>query len=103
MKLSTPDGASVAPTPESSQPVSATGQTVGGGDAAYTVVPGVYALTACVGYVLGGWSTTAAAANILFACPFRQTILINVPIGTTSLYLACVGAGAVAYLRQVKA
>jgi hypothetical protein len=103
MKLSLPTGASVAPTPEQAQPVAATGQTVSGGDASYTVEPGVYALTACVGYVLGGWATTATAANILFACPFRQTILIDIPLGTIHVHLACVGAGAVAYLRKVVA
>jgi hypothetical protein len=101
-KCSTPDGASVAPTPEESQPIAGTGQTLASAtDASVTVVPGVYALTACVGYALAGWATTDTAANVLFACPLARTILIVVPIGTDHLHYKVVGTGAAAYLRKV--
>jgi len=103
MKLSLTTGASVGPTPESSQPDAASGQTLESAtDATITVEPGVYALTACVGYVLVGWATTATAANIVFACPLAQTILIEVPAGTVHFHYVCVGSSPKAYLRKVK-
>jgi hypothetical protein len=91
MKLSLTTGASVAPTPEASQPVAASGQTVSSlTDATLTVEAGVYAITSEVGYVVLGWSSTDTAANILFVCPEGKTILIDVPIGTTVLHYKCV-------------
>jgi hypothetical protein len=63
----------------------------------------MYALTMLVGYSIGGWLTTGTAANIVFACGLYQTILIEVPIGTTGVFLACVGGGAVGYLRKLQA
>jgi hypothetical protein len=91
MKLSTTTGANIAPTPEESQPVAATGQTLTAlVDTTITVEPGVYALTAAGGYALVGWATTDVAANIVFICPAGRTILIHVPIGTTHLHYKCV-------------
>jgi hypothetical protein len=91
MKLSTPTGASIAPTPEGSQPVSATGQTLTAlVDTTITVEPGVYALTSAGGYALVGWATTDTAANVLFICPAGRTIIIHVPEGVTHLHYRCV-------------
>jgi len=91
MKCSLTTGAAVSPTPNDSQPVDATGQTLSSlTNATLTVAPGVYALTCAVGYVVAGWLTTAAAANILFVCPEGKTIIIDVPIGVTTLHYKCV-------------
>lgn len=103
MKLSTIAGSSITPHPDQAQPVAASGQAVTGADAAYTVEAGMYALTALVGYIIGGWLTTATAANVVFACGTNQTIIIEVPIGTTSIYLACVGDGSLGKLRKLQA
>jgi hypothetical protein len=103
MKLSTTTGANISPTPEMSQPVAATGQTLSSAvDASVTVEAGVYALTAAVGYALIGWATTDTAANILFVCPEDKTILIHIPIGTIHFHYKLVGTGAVAFLRKVQ-
>jgi hypothetical protein len=103
MKLSTIAGSNVAPHPNIAQPVAASGQAISGGEAAYTVEAGMYALTALVGYIIGGWLTTATAANVVFACGVNQTILIEVPIGTTDVHLSCVGDGALGKLRKLQA
>ena len=85
-----------------SQPVAATGQTLTSAtDASVTVEPGVYAVTASVGYLVAGWATTATAANIIFVCPAGSTILIVIPIGTIHFHYKVVGTGATAYLRKV--
>lgn len=103
MRLSTILGSSITPHPDSAQPVAASGQAVSGADTAYTVEAGMYALTMLVGYAIAGWLTTATAANVVFACGVNQTILIEVPIGKTAIYIACVGDGALGKLRKLQA
>jgi len=91
VKLSTTTGANISPTPESSQPVSSTGQTLEATtDSVVVVEPGVYTITASEGYVLAGWDTTDTAANILFVCPARRSITVHIPIGTNHIHYKCV-------------
>ena len=103
LKLSTTTGANVSPTPEMAQPIAATGQTLSStSDASVTVEQGVYALTCAVGYALIGWATTGTAANVIFLCPAKGTILLHIPIGTIHFHYTLVGTGAVAFLRKVQ-
>jgi hypothetical protein len=101
--FSTPDGANVAPTPESSQPVAGSGhllnQVV---DTTIAVEPGVWEVTAVAGSVVLGWATTATAANIGFVCPVGQSILIVVPATQAHIHYRCLADYTVAYLRKVK-
>lgn len=88
-------------------PVAASGQTLTNGtkdtDTLVTVVAGAkYALTAqeVGGFYLGILAVTTAA-NIIWACPIYKTIIINVPLGTTTLHYATDTADAIGYLRKL--
>jgi hypothetical protein len=99
----TPNGQNIAPTPESADPVAASGQTLDQTtNTAITVTPGVYVLTAVVGYCLVGLLTTATAANILWvATTGGPSCHISVPAGTTQLNYICVGSSPKAFIRKV--
>lgn len=98
-----PLGFNIAPTPESANPIAASGQTLEAtSNTAITVEPGVYVVTACVGYILLGLLTTGTAANILWvATAGGPSIHVCIPENTTVLNYICVGAGSKAYLRKV--
>ncbi len=88
-------------------PIAASGQTLTNAakdtNTTITVVGGaMYALTAQeVGGFFLGIATTATAANIIWACPIHETIIINVPSGTTTLHYACDTNDAIGYLRRL--
>lgn len=99
----TPNGENISPTPESANPVAASGQTLDQtSNTAITVEPGVYVVTAVVGYVTLGLLTQATAANILWvATAGGPSIHVCVPQGTTALNYICVGSSPKAFLRKV--
>jgi hypothetical protein len=98
-----PLGFNIAPTPESANPIAASGQTLDQtSNTAIVVEPGVYVVTAVVGYVLIGLLTTATAANILWVATVGgPSVHICIPENTTALNYICVGEGSKAYLRKV--
>jgi len=98
-----PLGFNIAPTPESANPIAASGQILNSAtNASITVEPGVYVVTAVVGYVLLGLLTTATVANIMWACVAGgPSVHVCIPEGTTALNYICVGTSPIAYLRKV--
>ena len=96
-------GENIAPTPESANPIAATGQTLDSiSNAEITVSPGVYVVTAVVGYVTLGLLTQATEANILWATVVGgPSIHVAVPAGTTTLNYKCTGSSPVEFLRKV--
>jgi len=103
MSETTPLGSNVATTPESANPIAASGQTLDQtSNTAITVEPGVYVVTAVSGYVTLGLLTQATAANVLWvAVAGGPSIHVCVPAGTTALNYICVGASSKAFLRKV--
>ena len=99
-----PLGFNIAPTPESANPIAASGQSLTSEtNASITVEPGVYVVTACVGYILLGLLTTGTAANILWATVAGgPSVHICIPENTTALNYICVGTSPKAYLRKVE-
>lgn len=95
------------PPADAPDPVAATGQTLthgtAGTDQTATVVAGAkYAFTAStVGGFYFGIASTGTAANIIWACPLRRTIIIVIPNGVTSLHYAPDTNSAVGYLRKL--
>lgn len=88
-------------------PIAASGQTLTNAskdiDTTVTVVSGaMYALTAqeTGGFYLGIAAVTTAA-NIIWACPVRETIIINIPVGITVLHYATDTSNAIGYLRRL--
>lgn len=101
--LSLPTGQTVGPTPTSAQPVLASGQTLSAtSNTVITVEPGVYAVTATVGYCLIGFASVDTAVNVLFIAPAGVTVLIWVPANVVTLYYKCVGTSPYAFLRKVR-
>ncbi|KKM08040.1 hypothetical protein LCGC14_1727940, partial [marine sediment metagenome] len=45
-----------------------------------------YAITSLIGHHIFGLATTATAANVIWACPAGQTIVVKIPIGYTALH-----------------
>jgi len=79
------------PHPNISDPVLGTGQVVTAGskdvNATVTVEQGkMYAITSLIGHHIFGIATTATAANVIWACPDGQTIVIRIPMGYTALH-----------------
>lgn len=99
----TPNGQNVAITPESANPIAGTGQTLDQtSNTAIVVAPGVYVVTAVVGYVLLGLLTTGTAANILWvATAGGPSVHICIDENNTALNYICVGSSPKAYLRKV--
>ena len=95
------------PPADAPDPIAASGQTLTNAakdtNTTVTVVGGaLYALTAQeVGGFYLGILTTATAANIIWACPLRKTIIINIPPGTTTLHYATDTNDAIGYLRRL--
>jgi hypothetical protein len=98
-----PLGFNIACTPESANPIAGTGQILNATeDTSITVEPGVYVVTAVVGYVLLGFVTTATVANILWAATAGgPSIHVCIPENTTDLHYICVGSSPKAYIRKV--
>ncbi len=88
-------------------PVAASGQTLTNGtkdtDTEATVVAGAqYALTAQeVGGFYLGVADVTTAANIIWACPVGETIVIVIPEAITVLHYATDTANAIGYLRKL--
>ncbi len=89
-------------------PIAASGQTLTNAaddtDTEATVVAGaMYALTAqeVGGFYLGIADVITDAANIIWACPIRETIIINIPSGVTTLHYATDVDAAIGYLRRL--
>jgi hypothetical protein len=103
MKDTTPLGFNIAPTPESSNPIAASGQTLSQTlSTAITVAPGVYVVTAVVGYVCLGFAAVSTAANIVWVVTAGgPSIHICVPENVTTLYYICIGSSPKAFLRKV--
>jgi hypothetical protein len=104
MKDTTPLGYNIAPTPESSNPVAASGQTLDQtSSTGITVEAGeVYVVTAVVGYVCLGIAAVSAAAKLLWvATAGGPSIHVCIPDGVTTLYYICVGSSPKAFLRKV--
>ena len=90
-----------------------TGQTLTNGSAdtntTATVVAGArYAITvlaqsatAAQGGFLFGLATTATAANICWVCPVNETIIIQIPVGYTTLHYQTDLNNGLAYLREL--
>lgn len=91
----------------SPDPIAASGQTLTNGskdtDTSATVVAGAkYALTAQeVGGFYLGIADVETAANIIWACPVRETITIVIPAGVTTLHYAADTNDAIGYLRRL--
>jgi len=100
-------GHTVPAHPNVADPVAASGQTLTNAskdaDTEATVVAGAtYALTAQeVGGFYLGIADVETAANIIWACPVRETIVITIPEGVTTLHYATDTANAVGYLRRL--
>lgn len=100
-------GAIVPPHPHESDPVIATGQTLTNGtadaDTSATVEAGKsYAITAFkTGGFYFGLAAISTAANIIWACPLGETIIIKIPVGYTTLHYATSVNSGVAYLREL--
>lgn len=90
-------------------PIAASGQTLTNAskdtNTTCTVVAGAkYAFTAQeVGGFYFGIATIATAANIIWACPVRETIIIVIPAGTTTLHYGTDTNDAIGYLRRLTA
>lgn len=88
-------------------PIAASGQTLTNEakdtNTEATVLGGaMYALTAQeVGGLYLGVADVETEANIIWACPIYQTIIINIPSGITTLYYACDHDKAIGYLRRL--
>lgn len=89
-------------------PIAASGQTLTNAaddtDTEATVVAGaMYALTAqeVGGFYLGIADVIDDAANIIWACPIYQTIIIVIPVGVTILHYAADVDAAIGYLRRL--
>jgi hypothetical protein len=75
---------------------------VGGATYAATVVPGAMADGALADSTfLFGLLTTATAANIGWVCTPGSTVVIQMPIGSTSLHYQSLASGGTAYLRRL--
>lgn len=98
-------GNRVPPHPNVGAPTLASGQTLSPNketNTEATVVAGAnYAITAIVGWFVFGLATTATAANIIWACPQGQTIVIKIPVGYTSLHYFSGSDNRTAYLRRL--
>lgn len=99
------EGHRVPPHPDLSDPILASGQTLSPNkdtNTEATVVAGAsYAITAIVGWFVFGLATTGTAANIVWACPQGKTIVINIPVGYTSLHYQSGSDSRAAYLRRL--
>lgn len=88
-------------------PVAATGQklthgTAGTNGTATVEAGAAYAFTAQkTGGFIFGVATTATDANVIWACPLGQTIIIVIPNGITSLHWAPDTNDAIGYLRKL--
>lgn len=96
------------PPADAPDPVAGTGQTLTNASAdtntTCTVEGGAsYALTAqeVGGFYLGIGNVINNAANIIWACPVGKTIIINIPLGMTTLRYAVDTANAIGYLRRL--
>jgi len=96
------------PTAGAPDPIAGSGQSLTNAsddtDTEATVVAGAtYALTAqeTGGFYLGVADVITDAANIIWACPVRETIIIVIPIGITVLHYAGDADNAVGYLRKL--
>jgi len=93
--------------PNMADPVAASGQTLTNAakdtDTEATVVAGAtYALTAQeVGGFYLGVADVETAANIIWACPVRETIIIHIPRAITTLHYATDTNDAIGYLRRL--
>ena len=98
-------GNRVPPHPNVGDPTLASGQTLSPNkntNTEATVVAGAsYAITAIQGWFIFGLATTATAANIIWACPQEQTIVIKIPSGYTSLHYLSDSDDRTAYLRRL--
>lgn len=100
-------GHNVPPHANLADPVLASGQTLtnatAGADTSATVVAGEsYIITALTtGGFIFGLATVETAANIIWACPLGQTIIIKIPVGYTTLHYATNTNNGIAYLRKM--
>lgn len=88
-------------------PILASGQLLAAGskntNAEITVVAGAtYAITSVTGDHVFGLADTATAANVIWACPQGQTIIIKIPIGYTTLHYQTPSDSRSARLRRLK-
>ena len=101
------NGGNRVPPAGAPDPVLASGQTLTNAakdtNTTITVVAGAqYVLTAQeVGGFYLGLATTATAANIIWACPVRETIIIVIPKGVTTLHYSADTNDAIGYLRRL--
>ncbi len=95
------------PPADAPDPVAASGQTLTNGTAlaadSTTVVAGAtYAFTSMIlGGFIFGIAATTTAANIIWACPIFNTIIITIPKGVTTLHYATNVNNGVGYLRRL--
>ena len=105
--LSDNNGNRMAPHVGMVDPVLASGQTLTNASkdtntTATVVAGGIYAITAQeVGGFFFGLATIATAANIIWACPVRETIIIKIPVGYTTLNYGCDTNDSIGYLRRI--
>jgi len=74
-------------------------------DATLTVVADrTYAITNIhtTAVVIFGTLTTATAANVVWVCPARETIILHIPDGITTLHHQSATASVVLYVRKLK-
>lgn len=96
------DEKNLAPTPESANPILASGLLLDStSDAEITVEPGVYVLTPVSGYITLGYGIQNTDANIMWsACTGGPSIHICIPAGITTLHYKCTGTNSKSYLRK---
>lgn len=105
--LSDNSGNRVPPTPDMVNPVAGSGQTVAtgtaGDDKTFTVVAGaMYAITGIDTAVLMGITgVTSTPANIEWVAGINRTIIIQIPVGKTTLYFEGTADTKNVYLRRV--
>jgi len=93
----------LAPTPESANPILASGQLLDSTtDAEITVEPGVYVVTPVSGYITLGYGIQNTDANIIWSvCTGGPSVHVCIPVGIITLHYKCTGTGSKAYLRKV--
>lgn len=102
------NGHIVPPGCAAADPILASGQTITdaatGADHEATVVAGaMYAFTCLIaGGMVFGLATVAVAANIIWACGFNETIIIQIPEGYTTLHYQSPTSGGSGYLRRIR-